>query len=140
MIEDLDQVREENYQNMKLALQTMEEARYAKTKMTDVSFLNRRTKFTVERGFAQPVMVAKLMVFVDGILRFARKNVVVDKEVSFNVNLKYTNLPLKEAKRICIVIQDVSQELIPDDPNHLYMINSEEGFLIPITAEAYKVI
>lgn len=140
MSEDLDAIRKQHRVDMKTAVQVMEEQLYYRTKMLSLQFLNGRTIFTVKRGFANTVMVAELLIFMDGNLIYARKNVVVDKEVTFNINMRYSNLPLRDGKKVSVIIRDVKENINILDEYNLFMMNNEEGYLLPISGSTYKVM
>lgn len=140
MNEDLDLIRMNHRETMLDVAAQMERQLFLRTKMKSVQFLNGRTTFEVTRGFLNTVMIAELLIFMDGTLLHARKELMIDKEVTFNINMRYKNLALRDGKKVCILVRDVSEYTNVLDENNLFMMNGEEGHLIPISANAYKMM
>lgn len=140
MMEDLDLIRMNHRETMLDVAAQMERQLFLRTKMKSVQFLNGRTTFEVTRGFLNTVMIAELLIFMDGTLLHARKELMIDKEVTFNINMRYKNLALRDGKKVCILVRDVSEYTNVLDENNLFMMNGEEGYLIPISANAYKMM
>lgn len=139
MYEDLTELRKETEQSMFTALRNAEQFSFLSVRMCDLSFLSKRTKFTIKKGFESIPNDVTITIFGDGNLIFAEKVFLLSNELVYNVSKKYSNLPLKDFNKVHI---SVTKDCCTDSANKydLFMMNTPGKILVPITFDQYRMI
>lgn len=139
MYEDLTELRKETEQSMFTALRNAEQFSFLSVRMCDLSFLSKRTKFTIKKGFESIPNDVTITIFGDGNLIFSEKVFLLSMELVYKVSKKYSNLPLKDFNKVRV---SVTKDCCTDSANKydLFMMNTPDKILVPITFDQYRMI